>query len=130
MAGFLKFAAILVVTDADLFRILAAITINVQRETKRMITKTTLGLGLSLGLAAGAASAADMGAVDEPIRLAVNEWTGQHTTTYVAGEMLKQAGYPVEYVTAGYMNRYPAMADGEIQAALEIKSSTGSGGQD
>ena len=71
----------------------------------------------------GAASAAEMGAVDEPIKLAVNEWTGQHVTTHVAGSMLEKAGYKVEYVTAGYMNMYQAMADGEIHAALEIWSS-------
>jgi len=26
----------------------------------------------------GMANAAEMGAVDEPIKLAINEWTGQH----------------------------------------------------
>ena len=72
---------------------------------------------------ASVASAADMGAVDEPIKLAINEWTGQHVTTHVAGEMLKAAGYKVEYTTAGYMNMYQAMEDGELHAALEIWSS-------
>nr|WP_238987497.1 ABC transporter substrate-binding protein [Roseovarius dicentrarchi] len=67
--------------------------------------------------------AAEMGAVDEPIKLAVNEWTGQHVTTRIAGEMLEAAGYKVEYVTAGYMNMYRALADGEIDAAVEIWSS-------
>ena len=67
--------------------------------------------------------AADMGAVDEPIKLAINEWTGQHVTTHVAGQMLEAAGYKVEYVTAGYMNMYQAMADGDLHAALEIWSS-------
>lgn len=73
--------------------------------------------------AAGGVHAAEMGAVDEPIKLAVNEWTGQHVTTYIAGSMLEEAGYKVEYVTAGYMNMYQAMADGELHAALEIWSS-------
>ena len=82
-----------------------------------------LSLGLVLASMAAAAHAADMGAVDEPIRLAVNEWTGQHVTTHVAGEMLKAAGYQVEYTTAGYMNMYQAMSDGELHAALEIWSS-------
>lgn len=72
---------------------------------------------------AGAAGAADMGAVDEPIRLAINEWTGQHVSTHVAGEMLKAAGYQVEYTTAGYMNMYQAMADGDLHGAMEIWSS-------
>ncbi|MCA0869370.1 ABC transporter substrate-binding protein [Seohaeicola saemankumensis] len=67
--------------------------------------------------------AAEMGAVDEPIKLAINEWTGQHVTTHVAGEMLKAAGYKVEYVTAGMMNQFQALADGDIHATLEIWSS-------
>lgn len=81
---------------------------------------TTLG---AFGMIASVAGAAEMGAVDQPIKLAVNEWTGQHVSTHVAGEMLKAAGYQVEYVTAGYMNMYQAMADGEIHGAMEIWSS-------
>lgn len=96
-------------------------------KTFSTIRKTmTLGLwGAALASTAlsGSALAADLGAVDEPIKLAINEWTGQHISTHVAGEMLKAAGYKVEYVTAGYMNMYQAMSDGEIHAALEIWSS-------
>ena len=72
---------------------------------------------------AGGASAAELGASGEPIKLAINEWTGQHVTTRVAGEMLKAAGYEVEYVTAGMMNQFQAIADGDIHATLEIWSS-------
>ena len=75
----------------------------------------------ALGMIAGAGHAADMGAVDKPIKLVINEWTGQHVSTHVAGEMLKAAGYQVEYVTAGYMNMYQAMADGEIDAEEQSK---------
>ena len=78
---------------------------------------------VSFAVTAGLASAADMGAVDKPIRLAVNEWTGQHVTTHIAGEMLKAAGYNVEYVSAGMMNQFQAIADGDIHATLEIWSS-------
>jgi len=80
-------------------------------------------LGLAIASIAGGVHAAELGATDEPIRLAVNEWTGQHVTTQIAGEMLKAAGYQVEYTTAGYMNMYQAMSDGELHAALEIWSS-------
>ena len=69
------------------------------------------------------AMAADLGAVDEPIKLAINEWTGQHVSTHVAGQMLEAAGYKVEYVTAGYMNMFQAMADGELHGAMEIWTS-------
>jgi glycine betaine/proline transport system substrate-binding protein len=74
-------------------------------------------------LAASGVQAAELGAVDDPIKLAINEWTGQHISTHVAGEMLKAAGYQVDYVTAGYMNMYQAMSDGELHAAVEIWSS-------
>ncbi|MEM6385138.1 MAG: ABC transporter substrate-binding protein [Pseudomonadota bacterium] len=84
--------------------------------------KSTL-TSLSILLMAGSVQAADLGATDEPIKLAINEWTGQHVTTHVAGEMLKAAGYQVEYVTAGMMNQFQAIADGDITATLEIWSS-------
>ncbi|MEY8841153.1 glycine betaine ABC transporter substrate-binding protein, partial [Cribrihabitans sp. XS_ASV171] len=83
----------------------------------------TLTLGLAAATLAGSAMAAEMGAVDEPIKLAINEWTGQHITTRVAGRMLEEAGYEVEYVTAGMLNQFQAIADGDIHATLEIWSS-------
>lgn len=76
-----------------------------------------------LCLMVSAAGAADLGAVDEPIKLAVNEWTGQHITTRIAGRMLEAAGYKVEYVTAGYQNMWQAMSEGELDAAVEVWAS-------
>lgn len=72
---------------------------------------------------AGASYGEELGDVNDPIKLAINEWTGQHVSTHVAGDMLEAAGYKVEYVTAGYMNMYQAMADGELHGAMEIWSS-------
>lgn len=69
------------------------------------------------------AHAAEMGAVDEPIKLAINEWTGQHITTRVAGEILSRMGYKVEYVTAGYFPQMTALQDDTVSASLEIWSS-------
>lgn len=68
-------------------------------------------------------SAAEMGPTDEPIKLAINEWTGQHISTHIAGETLKKAGYTVEYVTAGYEPQFTALSDGDIHATMEIWSS-------
>lgn len=86
--------------------------------------KTTFACLLgAAALVAGTANAAELGAVDQPIKLAINEWTGQHVSTHIAGEMLKAAGYKVEYVTAGMLNQFQAIADGEIHATLEIWSS-------
>ena len=87
--------------------------------------KQTMSLVLStLGLAlSGSVLAADMGAKDEAIKLAINEWTGQHISTHIAGETLKKAGYKVDYVTAGYEPQFTALSDGEIHATMEIWSS-------
>lgn len=84
-----------------------------------------IGLGSVLGVALGM-SATAMAAVpesDEPIKLAVNEWTGQHISTHVAGEILKNMGYNVEYVTAGYYPQMQALEDNTVSATLEIWSS-------
>lgn len=69
---------------------------------------------------AGAVQAADLGATDEPIKLAINEWTGQHISTHVAGQILESMGYTVEYVTAGNYPQHTALADGDLHATLEV----------
>ncbi len=89
-----------------------------------MTTFLKAGLSaLAVSAVAMSAQAADLGATDEPIKLALNEWTGQHVTTHVAAEMLRAAGYEVEFVTAGMLNQFQAIADGDIHATLEIWSS-------
>ncbi len=77
-----------------------------------------LVMGMSVG-----AQAQNVPESDEPIKLAMNEWTGQHISTTVAGEVLKRMGYNVEYVTAGYYPQLTALADGDLDATLEIWSS-------
>ena len=58
----------------------------------------------------------------DPIKLAINEWTGQHITTHIAGEILKRMGYNVEYVTAGSYPQATGLADGTLTATLELWS--------
>lgn len=74
-----------------------------------------------------AAQAAEMGATDKAIKLAMNEWTGQHLSTKVGGAILERAGYTVEYVTAGYGPQFIAMAEGDLHATLEIWTSNAPG---
>ena len=57
---------------------------------------------------------------DEPIKLAVYEWTGQHIATYIAGHILEDMGYNVEYVTAGTFPSAYGLADGNLTATMEI----------
>lgn len=56
----------------------------------------------------------------DPIKLAVNEWTGQHVTTYIAGGILQSMGYNVEYVTAGAVPQFAAVAQGNLHSTLEV----------
>src|SRR3972149_3859913 len=64
--------------------------------------------------------AADVPESEDPIKLAINEWTGQHITTHIAGQILERMGYNVEYVTAGYYPQMQALQDNTVTATLEI----------
>lgn len=77
-------------------------------------------VGGAMMIGATGASAADLGATDQTIKLAINEWTGQHVTTHIAGQILEHMGYSVEYVTAGNYPQHAALADGTIHATLEV----------
>jgi glycine betaine/proline transport system substrate-binding protein len=81
------------------------------------------GLALCMGgLAAvsGAAQAAELGAKDEPIKLALLEWTGNQVSAHIAGQLLEKLGYKVEYVTAGSFPHFAGLADGSLSASIEI----------
>ncbi|MCZ4354725.1 ABC transporter substrate-binding protein [Roseovarius aestuarii] len=86
-----------------------------------MKTFTTLSALLLAGVSTlGMANAAEMGAADEPIKLAINEWTGQQITTHIAGNILESMGYKVEYVTAGNFPQHTALGEGDLSASLEV----------
>lgn len=89
---------------------------------KAPIVSTAL-VAVSTIFGSSTVQAVELGATDEPIKLAINEWTGQHVTTHIAGQILEAAGYKVQYVTAGYQNMWQAVADGELDAALEVWAS-------
>lgn len=81
----------------------------------------TAGIGLALFLAAAPpGKAAELGAKDEPIKLAVLEWTGARISTHVAGQLLEKLDYKVEYVTAGNFPQFSGLADGTLSASVEI----------
>lgn len=87
------------------------------------LSRTLLPLSLAMaGLLGGNAPslAADLGAKDETIKLAVLEWTGQHVSTHIAGQLLQKLGYKVEYVTAGNFPQFSGLADGSLSASVEV----------
>ena len=82
-----------------------------------LVLITAVALGLTTGARAEVPESGD------PIKLAINEWTGQHISTHVVGEILKRMGYNVEYVTAGYYPQMQAMEDNTVSATMELWSS-------
>jgi glycine betaine/proline transport system substrate-binding protein len=89
------------------------------------ITSMLRGVALGIGLAglistAVTAKAAELGAAEEPIKLAMLEWTGAHVSTHVAGQLLEKLGYKVEYVTAGNFPQFSGLADGSLSASVEV----------
>lgn len=73
-----------------------------------------------IGLTAQPIMAADLGAADVPIQLAMLEWTGAQISSQIAGKILEKTGYKVGYVTAGNYPHFQGLADGEISASVEI----------
>jgi len=107
-------------------KVLRSVTIKWEASVYRnWISKVSATAAFALVMAGGALAPAQAAGIPEstdPIKLAINEWTGQHITTYVAGEVLKRMGYNVEYTTAGYLPQFEAIQDGTVTASLEIWS--------
>ena len=70
---------------------------------------------LSIGMAAGAWADSD-----ETIRIPINEWTGQHISAHITGTLLEKAGYSIEYVTAGAVPQFAAIAEGDLDLQPEV----------
>ncbi len=87
---------------------------------------TRLALALSAALLAGTAvvRAAEVESND-PIRLTLHDWTGQLITTTLMGEVLKAAGYTVDYVQADYLAQFAGLKTGDLHVAMEIWETTG-----
>jgi glycine betaine/proline transport system substrate-binding protein len=61
----------------------------------------------------------------DPIRLTLHDWTGQLITTQLMGEVLKKAGYNIEYVQADYIAQFAGLKTGDLHVAMEIWETTG-----
>ena len=94
----------------------------------RGLTRRLLGAVAAAGLVAGLVGGlagqarAEVPENQDPVVLALLEWTGQHISTKVAGHILEEMGYTVEYVTAGSYPSAIPLSEGEIAAVLEFWS--------
>ena len=97
-----------------------------------MTLQTRIRAGV-LGLAAGAIMAAGTLVSDaraeaeskDPIKLTIHDWTGQYLSTHIMGEVLKQAGYNVEFIQADYLAQFAGLESGDLDVAMEIWETTG-----
>ena len=62
---------------------------------------------------------------NDPIKLTLHDWSGQLITTTLMGEVLKEAGYNIEYVQADYIAQFAGLKTGDLHGGLEIWETTG-----
>jgi glycine betaine/proline transport system substrate-binding protein len=68
------------------------------------------------------ASAADAAAPEstDPIKIVTNNWTSQLVLANVAGQLLQQMGYNVEYVSSDTQLQYTAIPNGDMDFQIEV----------
>jgi glycine betaine/proline transport system substrate-binding protein len=86
-----------------------------------------IAASLAFAVALAAASGGPVAAQEskDPIKLTLHDWTGQLITTEIMGEVLKKAGYAVEYVQADYLAQFAGLESGDLHVAMEMWETTG-----
>jgi glycine betaine/proline transport system substrate-binding protein len=90
------------------------LTQNINRRDEMMNSAGAFALTAAMTLSAASTAFA------EPIKIAINEWTGQHLSANIAGSVLQKMGMDVEYVTAGAVPQFAAIAEGSLHFNPEI----------
>jgi glycine betaine/proline transport system substrate-binding protein len=91
-------------------------------QSNRIMRSAIGALALSAALSLAPALAQES---TDPIKLTLHDWTGQLITTEIMGEVLKRAGYSVEYVQADYLAQFAGLETGDLHVAMEIWETTG-----
>ncbi len=60
----------------------------------------------------------------DPIKLILNDWTGELISTHLMGEALKRQGYKIDYVQADAMAEFQGLQTGDLHVAMEVWSTT------
>lgn len=94
-------------------------------QERRGVSLTGRAIALSAALLATTAGVSLAQESTEPIKLTLHDWTGQLITTEIMGEVLKKAGYNVEYVQADYIAQFAGLKTGDLHVAMEIWETTG-----
>lgn len=96
----------------------------------RLIKTGLLAAGISwFGLGLPTASAAPEST--DPIKITLNDWTGQLLSAHILGDILeKGGGYTVEYVPADYLAQFTGMRSGDLTVGIEVWATTAKGAMD
>ena len=87
------------------------------------LNKLTIPAAFATALVSGTVHA-DVESQD-PIKLTLHDWSGQLVTTKIMGEVLKKAGYNIDYVQADYIAQFAGLKSGDLHVAMEIWETTG-----
>lgn len=80
--------------------------------------------GVALGVwLAGPVAAAEVESND-PIKIALNDWSSQNVSSYILGGVLEKLGYTVEYVQSDAMAQFAGLETGDITMQTEIWPTT------
>jgi glycine betaine/proline transport system substrate-binding protein len=92
--------------------------------TPRSLFLTAAAATFMAGAAASGPALAEAESQD-PIKITLHDWTGQFITSKIMGEVLKKAGYNVEYVQADYIAQFAGLKTGDLTLAMEMWETTG-----
>ncbi len=92
--------------------------------TRRLTTAAGAG-ALLAAWAFAAPAVAEVPESKDPIRLTLNDWTGQFLSTELMGRVLQSMGYNVEYVQADYIAQFAGLEAGDLDVAMEMWETTG-----
>lgn len=89
------------------------------RHLSRFLMSSVIAFGLAAGTAQAKVESTD------PIKFTLHDWTGQLISARIMGEVLKKAGYNVDYVQADYLAQFAGLKTGDLDVAMEIWATTG-----
>lgn len=61
---------------------------------------------------------------DDPVKIALNDWSSQNVSSYILGGILEDMGYNVEYIQADAMAQFAGLETGDITFQVEIWPTT------
>lgn len=80
---------------------------------------------IMMGICSQAASLEPHVPYTPTLRISINDWTGQHLSSHIIGEVLKKAGYQVQYVEVEYLKQIKELTLGNLDFVMEVWATTG-----